>query len=115
MKNKLKRTTLIICMVSVFAGSFIYPEQAYAKVSFNRFFRNMGRVARSVGRGSRFVINLPDKATRWMGPVLGPIASTILTRNISNHSKWGDVFRQAGRASRVYDSIELSNNHGLAS
>jgi hypothetical protein len=41
-----------------------------------------------------------------MGPVVGPIASTILTRNIAKNARWGKVFKQAGRASRVYESIE---------
>lgn len=106
MKDKFRKTIAITLMVSIIAGNFVYPTPAYARISFNRFFRSVKRITRHIGRGTRFVVRLPDKATRWMGPVLGPIASTILTKNIAKNARWGKVFKQAGRASRVYESIE---------
>ncbi|MBW6442055.1 hypothetical protein K0B04_04110 [Patescibacteria group bacterium] len=106
MEYRFKKTITIIFILSVFAGNFIYPTPAYARISFNRFNRNIRKVTRGIGRGTKFVVNLPDKATRWMGPTLGPIASTILTRNISNHSRWGEIFRRAQRVSRTVESIE---------
>lgn len=105
MNIKIKKTISLILMTSIILGNFIYPTPAYAKISFNRFTRSLGRITRHIGRGSKFVINLPDKATRWMGPVVGPIASTILTRNIAKNPRWGDIFKNLGRASRAYQTL----------
>lgn len=106
MDAKIKKTVVTGVMISILLGNFLYPTPVYARVSFNRFFRTVKRISRHVGRGTKFVVKLPDKATRWMGPVLGPIASTVLTNNIAGNARWGKVFRQAQRTSKVYESLE---------
>ncbi len=63
-------------------------------------------LVRSIRRTVTFIVKLPDKATRWMGPVLGPIASAILTQNLSTHHEIGQLFRNAQRADKIFQSID---------
>ena len=75
------------------------PQEAQARNLFRQFFRDLRR-------GVSFIVKLPDKATRWMGPVLGPIASAILTQNLAGSSKFGSLFRNAHRVNNAINDIE---------
>ncbi|MFC1711905.1 hypothetical protein ACFLZ1_04990 [Patescibacteria group bacterium] len=111
MKTKTKKIISILLLISIMFSSLATPTPAYARISFKKFFRTLGRGAKAIGRGSRFVINLPSKATRWMGPVLGPIAATILTKNISKNPKWAKVFKHARKADKVFKTIEEKDKY----
>ena len=75
------------------------PREAAARNIFRQFFHD-------IKRATGFIVKLPDKATRWMGPVLGPIASAILTQNIAGHHKFGQLFSNVRRANNVLNDIE---------
>lgn len=75
------------------------PQEAQARNLFRQFFRDLKR-------GVSFIVKLPDKATHWMGPILGPIASGILTQNIAGNSKFGNLFRNAHRVNNAINDIE---------
>lgn len=66
-------------------------------------FRQIGR---AIKRTSRFVVNLPNKTTRWMGPVLGPLAADILTQNLSRSARLGNLFRNARRIDKNIKDLE---------
>lgn len=81
-------------------STFAYPQQkAYARNFFKDTFR-------AFKKGTRFIIKLPTKATRWMGPVLGPIAATILTKNLIKHQQLGKIFNKASKVDRSLQKIE---------
>lgn len=87
-------TILIVTVVFV-----SIPQEAQARNLFRQFFRD-------IKRATYFIVKLPDKATRWMGPVLGPIASAILTQNLAGHHKFGQIFNNARRANNAINDIE---------
>jgi hypothetical protein len=95
------RTQKIILGLTAMAliVSVLAPRPVEARNPFRSIFRALRRTV-------TFVVNLPDKATRWMGPVLGPIASSILTQNLSNHHKLGQIFRNASKADKIFQSID---------
>lgn len=97
MNNRTKKIITLILLVSVVI--FSIPQETHARNLFRQFFRDLKR-------GSRFIVSLPDRATRWMGPVLGPIAATILTQNISAHHKFGQLFNNARRVNNAISDIE---------
>jgi|GEM_PF-1398162 len=86
-------------LTSEFIENFVLIPEAHARISFKKAFRCLGRAC-------RFIIQLPDRATRWMGPVLGPIASTILTKNLVKHPKFGKIFGKAKRINKILTDIE---------
>lgn len=92
--HKLIASVLIASMLLI-----MVPQEAQARNLFRQFFRDLRR-------GVSFIVKLPDKATRWMGPVLGPIASAILTQNIAGSSKFGNLFRNAHRVNNAINDIE---------
>ncbi|MFC1722470.1 hypothetical protein ACFL0C_02365 [Patescibacteria group bacterium] len=87
--------TTILLSTFILINSVVYAPKAHA---FNLF--------RELRNTVRFVVKLPDKATRFLGPVLGPIASTILTKNIFKHQKLGAIFKKAHKAEKVIQDIE---------
>ena len=104
-KYFIKLSCLTIIFAIILSGC-IYQPQAHARISFNRFNRVTRRVFRKVKRGTKFVVNLPDKATRWMGPVLGPIASTVLTGNIAKNPSWSKILSRARKVNKAIDTVE---------
>lgn len=92
--HKLIVSVLIASMLLIFI-----PQEAQARNLFRQFFRDLKR-------GVSFIVKLPDKTTRWMGPVLGPIASAILTQNLAGSSKFGNLFRNAHRVNNAINDIE---------
>jgi len=92
--HKLIASVLIASMLLI-----LVPQEAQARNLFRQFFRDLRR-------GVSFIVKLPDKATRWMGPVLGPIASSILTQNLAGSSKFGNLFRNAHRVNNAINDIE---------
>lgn len=94
-----KQKLLALILLFIFSFNFFLPYEAYAKIRLKNLFR-------SIRRGTRFVINLPDKATRWMGPVLGPLASDILTQNIGRNPRFGQIFRNLRKGEKTIQDIE---------
>lgn len=80
-------------------GSFAYPPEADARLSMRKF-------GRFLGRSARFIVTLPDRATHKLGPVLGPVASFMLTKNIMKNPRLSKVFRHASRANKVLTKAE---------
>jgi hypothetical protein len=94
-KSKLSATFLLL----IFCFNLIAPTPVYARISFRKFFR-------SLKRATRFVIQLPEKSTRWMGPVLGPIAADLISYNLGSHHKLGKFFKKARRLDKTFKNIE---------
>jgi len=78
--------------------TWLVPE-AQAKIRLKNAFRCLGRVC-------KFVINLPDKVTKPLGPVLGPAVSMILTKNIAKHKNLGRIFRKAKKIKGIMDDVK---------
>ncbi len=76
-----------------------FPRPAQARNPFQQFFRGLRRV-------THFVVSLPERGTRWMGPVLGPIAASVITQNISAHHNLGRIFNQARRINDAAEAVE---------
>jgi hypothetical protein len=79
--------------------SLLSPNTVYARNIFRDGLRCIGKVC-------RFVQNVPNKITRPLGPVVGPIVSAILTNNLSKHAEIGKIFRDVNRIDKVIKSIE---------
>lgn len=97
MRN-LKKATISLLLVAVLSG-LVVPQPTEARNLFRQFFRDLRR-------GTRFIVKLPDRATRWMGPVLGPIASAMITQNIAGHHKFGQLFTKVRRVNNIMEDIE---------
>lgn len=59
-----------------------------------------------IGQACRFIVNLPDKATSRLGPVFGPIASVLITKNIARNPQISRIFRHASQVDRVLKDVE---------
>ena len=79
--------------------NLVNPSVSYARNPFQKFFR-------AIRRGVTFVVNVPNKATRWMGPVLGPIAADLLTQNIVRNPNIGRIFRHARQFDNVMKNVD---------
>lgn len=99
MTSTLTKKIIIVVTILVLVTGLALPGQAEARNPFKSLFR-------SIRRTVTFIVKLPDKATRWMGPVLGPIASAILTQNLSTHHELGQLFRNAQKADKIFQSID---------
>lgn len=97
MKESYRKIITSILLVTVLFISI--PRPAEARNLFRQFFRDLGQA-------TRFIVKLPDKITRPLGPVLGPIATAMLTQNISSHHKFGQLFNNVRRANNVITDIE---------
>ena len=95
--NFCKNSIVTVLIATVFFVSL--PQEAQARNLFRQFFHD-------IKRATNFIVKLPDKATRWMGPVLGPIASAILTQNIAGHSKFGQLFNNSRRINNAINDVE---------
>lgn len=98
MKKSFLKTYILTALIATLVFTSI-PREAQARNLFRQFFHD-------IKRATTFIVKLPDKATRWMGPVLGPIASGILTQNIAGHHKFGQLFSNIRRANNVIEDIE---------
>ena len=110
MNIKARKTVCIIFTFLLIVSNFIYPTRVEARISFNRFKRVTRRVFRKMKRGTKFVVTLPDRSTRWLGPVAGPIASAALTGNIAKHPRWGSIFNKARRINRTINTVSSVND-----
>lgn len=100
MKNKRgAKSLLVLILIGVLSFQLLSPQPVYART----WLQNIGR---GFKKSVAFVARVPDKATRWMGPVLGPIASSVLTHNLSSHSKFANIFNKARRANNIIQNIE---------
>lgn len=104
MRNNNKIITILITTVFL-ATTIAYPyKQAHA---FNLFKETWNLVRKT----SRFVISVPDKATKWMGPVLGPAASFLITKNILKNPKIAKIFKASQKTSKIIENIEEVKTH----
>jgi len=99
MFNKYSKLLSVFLVIAVFSGFLIWPTEAQAGFSLKKLFR-------SIGRGVKWTVNLPNKATRWMGPVLGPIAANIITGNLASHHKFGQLFTKLQKADKIIRTVE---------
>ena len=95
--NYFKSSIITIILVAFLFVSI--PQEANARNLFRQFFHD-------IKRATSFIVKLPDKATRWMGPVLGPIASGLLTGNLAGHHKFGQLFTNVRRVHGAIEDIE---------
>ena len=98
MKTNFYKNSIVTILI-VATAFVLIPQEAQARNLFRQFFHD-------IKRATNFIVKLPDKATRWMGPVLGPIASGILTQNLAGHHKFGQIFNNARRANNAINDIE---------
>lgn len=94
MSKKRNLVSTIIILTLLFNTAVFAPKAE----AFN-LFRRLRRV-------TRFVLNVPYKATKWMGPKLGPIAGTILSQNLMGHHKLGKIFSKASKIDKTLGRIE---------
>ncbi|MFC1678460.1 hypothetical protein ACFLZ9_01840 [Patescibacteria group bacterium] len=99
MKSNYQKTISIFLVIAICFSFLAMPTEAKAFNLFKEIFRGVKKTV-------NFVTSVPKKATRWMGPVLGPIAADILTYNISKHQKIGKLFKRMSRAKKTIQSIE---------
>lgn len=97
-----KQTLATSIFLVLMTLNLILPTQAYARINLRKFVR-------SVRRGTSFVINLPNKATRFMGPVLGPIAADIISINLGKNPRFGSFLNKAQRINKISKNIEEQN------
>jgi hypothetical protein len=102
MKNKNFQNIIIGILIIAIIGFTVYPNIAQARNPFKSFFRALRRTV-------NFIVKLPDKATRWMGPVLGPIASAILTQNLARTAEIGQILRRVQQADKIFQTIDEQN------
>ncbi len=111
MNSSFKKLLVIFLAITVIFGSLLLPVTAHAGFSIKKLFH-------SIGRGIKWTVNLPNKATRFLGPVLGPIAANIITGNLASHHKLGSLFTKLQKADRIVRTMEeqkqaLSDVKGL--
>ncbi len=87
---------LLIFTFLLFIFSFQIVE---ARGFFGRFFHGLRNV-------THFVVSVPDKLTRPLGPVIGPIASAVLTQNISAHNHLGHIFQRARQINNFSNNVK---------
>ncbi|PLX27900.1 hypothetical protein C0583_01525 [Candidatus Parcubacteria bacterium] len=98
MRSSFYKTYILTALIAVLVFTSI-PQEAQARNLFRQFFHD-------IRRATTFIVKLPDKATRWMGPVLGPIASGLLTQNLAGHHRFGQLFSNIRRANNVIEDVE---------
>ncbi len=98
MKKYFPKKILIMTLLAIVIFVSI-PKEAQARNLFRQFFHDLKR-------GVQFIVKLPDRITKPLGPVLGPIASALLTQNIAGHHKFGNLFRGAHRVNNAINDIE---------
>lgn len=83
----------------------VTPDVATARTP--RWIRRVGHVA-------GHVVNAPNRvatwSTKWMGPVLGPIASGYLSGRILANGDIAQIVKRAGNVERAANDIKLLND-----
>jgi hypothetical protein len=97
--NSKKIKIITIVLLISFTASSVFPNEVYARNIFQK-------IGRALKKTVTFVVKLPDKTTRWMGPVLGPIAADVLTGNLSRSAKFGKIFFKAKKAHKIIQNID---------
>jgi hypothetical protein len=97
-----KKTLATSIFLLLMTLNLMLPTQAYARINLRKFVRFMRRK-------TSFVINLPSKATRFMGPVLGPIAADIISINLGKNPRFGSFLNKAQRINKISKNIEEQN------
>lgn len=93
----MKRTIITLTLFFIIITTLSPRSEA------RNLFRDLFRGIKNV---SRFVVTLPDKSTRWMGPVLGPIAANIISQNLAVNKHVGELFVHANRINQNINNIE---------
>lgn len=102
MKYNKKNILGILFIFIAITSNLVFPQKAYARISFRKFFR-------SIRRTTRFVVNLPYKTTKFLGPTLGPIAGDIISINLGKNPKFGAFFTKARKLDKLATNIEEQN------
>jgi hypothetical protein len=104
----MRRIRIPIATLLVFTLLFAAPVPAYAAGGPLGFIKNViDRVANAVDEITAPPRKIVTAATRWMGPVLGPLAADlVMQRVISSNSSVREVFRRLSQARDVSQNIE---------
>jgi len=94
-----KQQIIGFILLLTFSWQIIFPPIIYGRNLFRQFFRD-------VKRASHFVVTLPDRSTRFLGPVLGPIAAQALSANLMGNARFGRIFRGASQTQKVIQTVE---------
>ncbi len=101
---RMRRIISLVLLVAVFLVAV--PAPAFAG-PFD-FLRNIGR---SLGRAAGFIIQAPGRvatwATKWMGPVLGPVAAGWLAGRMLTNRELGRIFARAREVQKVVEDIKF--------
>jgi hypothetical protein len=104
----MRRLRIPIATLLVFTLLFAAPAPAYAAKGPLGFVKNViDRVVEAVDKITAPPRKVVTAATRWMGPVLGPLAADlVMQRVISSNSSVREVFRRLSQARDVSQNIE---------
>jgi len=104
----MRRMRVPIATLLVFTLLFAAPAPAYAAKGPLGFVKNViDRVVEAVDKITAPPRKVVTAATRWMGPVLGPLAADlVMQRVISSNSSVREVFRRLSQARDVSQNIE---------
>jgi hypothetical protein len=101
---KTRRIIALIVLVAVFVMTT--PAPAFAG-PFD-FLRDIGR---ALGKVARTVLNAPHRvatwATKWMGPVLGPVAAGWLAGKFISNKELGRIFARAKEVRDIVKDVEF--------
>ena len=98
MGNITKKLTISL-FVLLLSFSLLFPPPTQAGFSFRK-------LVRSLRRGTSFVLNIPNKATRFMGPTLGPIAADIISINLGKNPRFSSFLNKARQLNKVSQTVE---------
>ncbi len=101
LRNKrLRRTVAIVLLVALLVMAT--PDVAMARTP--RWIQRLGHIA-------GHIVNAPARvatwSTKWMGPVLGPIAAMWLAGRITANSDIARIVKHAGNAQRAAQDLKL--------
>ena len=100
----MRRIISLVLLVTVFLVAV--PAPAFAG-PFD-FLRNIGR---ALGKAAGFIIQAPGRvatwATKWMGPVLGPVAAGWLAGRMLTNRELGRIFARAREVQKVVEDIKF--------
>ena len=101
--TRVRRAVVLVLIVGLLA--FAMPDVAAARTP--RWIRRVGHIA-------GHIVNAPNRvatwATKWMGPVLGPVASAYLSGRILANGDIARIVKRAGNVERAANDIKLLND-----
>lgn len=103
MTANLKKVISALLALLALAMALFTPTVIAANKKPRGFFPN---AARCIGRVCRFVVSVPDRATHFLGPVIGPLASEFITAGIAPGSNLSRLLTNARRTENFIKNVE---------